>query len=355
MRKKIVIGVVVLAIGVLILNTHTTNKKVKIGIITPLTGQYAMYGEVNKNAAAMAEDKFGKDNVEIYVEDDAYDAKKAVSAYKKLRSINDVDAVIVLGAPSIQSIAPLTDADNIPLLGLGVTLVYKKDSVFQLLPAGNTVEPLSGKLYSEKYNSIVVAHSNAELFTQNAEGFIKGMDPKDLIANVSIPPASDYRTEVSKILKMNPDLISVNFPLEDSLKFLKALRVLDPEKKVHITCDFTTELAPDKFIEAFGADRLEGCISVFLGETASGDFKKEYKQRFGIDMQLTGDSVFEGINMILDLSKKYPRDEWVKQLSLPTYVHKGTATGDIKFNDDGTRLDNEPVVSVFKEGKFKRI
>lgn len=354
MSKKIGIVVVCIVIFTLILNTQTKDKKIKVGIITPLTGQYAMYGEVNKNAAIMAEEKFGKDKVEIYIEDDAYDAKKAVSAYKKLKSINDIDAVIVLGAPSIQAIKPLTDADNIPLLGLGATLVYEKDSVFQLLPSGETVMPLSGKIYSEKYNSIVVAHSNAELFTQNANGFKKGMDPKDLVADVSIPPASDYRTEVSKILKMNPDLVTVNFPLEDSLKFLKALRVLDPEKKVHVTCDFTTESAPSKFIEAFGEDRLEGCVSVFLSETASENFKKEYKNKFGMDMQMTGDSVVEGINIILELAKKYPRSEWVNQLSSPDYEHKSIVTGDIKFNSDGTRLDNKPVISVFREGKFEK-
>lgn len=360
-NKRILVGVLLLVLIIILYvvsagtGNNTQNKKVRIGIITPLTGQYAMYGEVNKNAAKMAEEKYGKDNVEIFVEDDEYDAKKAVSAYQKLRSANNIDAVIVLGAPSIQAIKPLTDRDNIPLLGLGVTLVYEKDSVFQLMPAGERAMPESGKLYSEKYDKIVVAHSSAELFKKNADGFKKGIDPKDLIAEVSIPPASDYRTEISKILKLNPDLVTVAFPLEDSIKFLKALRVLDPERKVNIACDFTTELAPKDYIEAFGSDRLEGCISVNLAQTTTEEFKKEYKQKFGIDMIMTGDTTYDAVDMVVKLANKYPRNKWVGELSTSYYIYSGGVTGEIRFNDDGTRLDSDPVVSVFRGDGFVKI
>jgi ABC-type branched-subunit amino acid transport system substrate-binding protein len=147
-------------------------------------------------------------------------------------------------------------------------------------------------------------------------------------------------------------LVTVAFPLEDSIKFLKTLRVLDPEYKVHIACDFTTELATKDYIEAFGADRLEGCISVNLAQTASDTFKNEYKQKFGIDMLLTGDTTYDAVGLIKKLSQKYPGNEWVKALSAENYVYADGVSGEIRFNDDGTRLDSDPVVSVFKGSEF---
>jgi len=105
----------------------TTKDEIHVGVILPLTGQYASLGESDRNAMLLAQKELGASgaDVKLYFEDDAYDAKTAVSAYQKLKSLNHIDAVVVLSAPSIQSIAPLTNADKIPLLGLGGTIVYE--------------------------------------------------------------------------------------------------------------------------------------------------------------------------------------------------------------------------------------
>lgn len=362
-RTKKIISVLVLVIILIVAGVVSSRETargdvVRVGVITPLTGQYAMFGEVNKNAAMLAQSDF-KGNVEVYIEDDAYDVKKAVSAYKKLRAVHKVDAVIVLGAPSIQAIKPLTDQDNIPLLGLGVTLVYEKDSVFQLMPSGDSVLPEQGKLYSEKYNRIFVVHSTAELFKNNARNFVTGMDKADLLGLSEVQPAIDYRTEVSKVLAYNPEVIYASLPIDDALKFVKELNAQDVTRKVGLVCDFHIGLSFQKYIEVGGKDRIEGCILIQNAVTTDPVFKERYMNTFNSELILTGDYTYDAIGMISSLAKKYPVSEWVQVLSSVEYEYpskKGSSvSGKIKFNTDGTRLDERLTKKIFRNGAFEDV
>lgn len=354
---SIVIVVIVIGFGLSIANksseSHplTNAKKIKVGLITTLTGQYSSIGEANKNAIMMAKEQLHADNIELYIEDDGYDPKKAISAYKKLRDINKIDAVLVLGAPSIQSLKPLTDADGVPLLGLGVTLVYEKDTVFQLMPAGDSTFPKLGSVYGEKYKKIVVAHSPADLFALNAKGFTEGLQSDVQVTDVVVPPASDFQTVVSKIVQQRPDATTVFLPIDDALKFLKALRVLDPKGNIKIVCDFGTEIEPQKYADAIGKDRLEGCISANIRNTTKEEFKSGYKSAYGLDPAFTADFTYDALGIIQKLSKNIEPKDWVSALSSPDFSYEGMS-GAIRFNDDGTRLDIEPVLRVYKDGKF---
>lgn len=350
------------------------SKIIRVGVILPLSGQYSSIGESDRNAIIMARDSQldslnqNKNGLEFFYEDDKYDAKTAVSAYHKLRGIDGIDAVIVLSAPSIQAIKPLTDADQIPLFGLGATNVYEDDSVFQLMPAGNMIFSSLGKIYGDKYKNITVVHSSATLFDGNAKNFIKGLPSDVKYTDIILNPATDYRTEVEKIIQLNPAATTVFLPKDDAIKFLKSLKVQDRQGKIKIVCDFGAEIAVTEYTEAIGSDRLEGCISINLGETASSKFKSQYKERFGSDPLITADYAYDSIGMINALVESMDKiatkelsdnegigAQWIKILANDNYSYFGEASGQIKFNSDGTRLDITPTVHVYKQGKFESV
>lgn len=352
---KTFVGVIVFAliifVGSIVIKDEKSTDTIKVGVIVPLSGQYAFIGESDRNAILMAKEELKADNIELFFEDDKYDAKTAVSAYQKLRNIDGIDVVIMMSAPSIQSVAPLTNKDGILLLGLGGTIVYEKDSVFQLMPSANLLFPMLGKIAGEKYKKIVVAHSNAALFVENTSAFMRGIPSGVDAKDITISPASDYRTEVQKIIALHPDAVTTFFPKEDAIKFLQALRVQDPEGKIRIICDFGTEIAADEYAAAIGKERLEGCVSTNLADTVTPEFKGRYKEKYGSDPQITGDFAYDAIGIIKILGKE-PKEEWIKVLSSKDFEYKGGVSGDIKFNEDGTRLDLPPKVNVYKEGKF---
>lgn len=344
---------------------------VRIGVILPLTGQYAFLGESDRKAMLLALEEIEANNggvnasdIELHFEDDGYDAKTAVSAYQKLRSIDHIDAVVVLSAPSIQSIAPLTNADHIPLLGLGGTVVYEKDSVFQLMPSGNLVFPTLGRLSGEKYKKIAVAHSSAPLFAENTRMFKTGL-PADVVADdFIISPSTDHRTEVQKIVSGGPDAVTLFMPKDDAIRFLQALRVQDRGGDVKIICDFGVEIAAREYADAIGKDRLEGCISTNMADTMRADFKTKYAAKYVSTSSvassssssapaITADYAYDAVGMIADLvTRGVPSSGWIEMLSSRDYVYDGRASGKIRFSDDGTRLDMPPTVRVYRNGVF---
>ncbi len=360
MKKKI-ISILAVAIIIIVIvfaaasnqdaNTSDSNKEIRVGVIVPLSGQYAFLGESERNAILLAQKELGANNLKFYFEDDKYDPKTAVTAYQNLKSLHDIDAAIVMGAPSIQSIKPLTDKDNIPLLGMGVTLVYEKDSVFQLMPSGDTLNVVLGQRYAEKYKNIAIAHSNADLFMLNAERFKAGLTADVKTTEFILPPSNDYRTVVQKIIATNPDATTVFLPKDDGIKFLKALRVQDRTGKIKIVCDFQTEIAVKEYTEAIGADRLEGCISTNIANTAAETFKRAYKTAYNSDLQITADFAYDAVDIIKSLASK-PTDSWISILSAPDFKFTGKASGPISFNADGTRVDLPPTVHVYKNGEF---
>ncbi len=360
--KKIIISIiaaVIIIAGIYAVSTKdksiSQTETIKVGVILPLTGQYAALGESSRSAALLAKEELKADNIELIFEDDNYDAKKAVTAYKKLRSIDGIDAVLILSAPSIEAIKPLTDAENIPLLGLGGINVYEKDTVFQLMPSGNLLFPVLGQKYAEKYKKIAVAHSNATLFQTNTNTFRSGLASSTETTDHVIVAGSDMRTEVQKIIATKPDAVTVFMPKDDAIKFLKTLRVQDNKGAIKVVCDFQTILAPDEIGDAIGRDRLEGCIATNIGDTMKTTFIESFKAKYGANPMIAADYTYDAVQMVQSLLQSVPKNKWVETIAAPGYTFDGKASGVMKFNEDGTREDVLPRVEIYKNGKFEPV
>lgn len=102
----------------------------KIGIIGPLTGDAAIYGENVANAAQIAVDEINAAGgvngfmLELNAQDDEHDAEKSVNAYNAAK---DWGAQMILGSVT-----------SVPCIA--VTEKTKADNMFQLTPSGSAVE-----------------------------------------------------------------------------------------------------------------------------------------------------------------------------------------------------------------------
>lgn len=110
--KKLLIGVI---IAIILIGGYfwiykksapatTTAEPIKIGVIAPLTGIVADYGEEIRRGVEAS----GSAGVQFIYEDDKCDPKEAVSAFKKLTEIDKVSFIIgpACGSPQ-EAIAPL--------------------------------------------------------------------------------------------------------------------------------------------------------------------------------------------------------------------------------------------------------
>ncbi len=91
----------------------------RIGLILPLSGINADYGQALRTAIEMAR----KDhleryrNIELRYEDAQYDPKLAITAFQKLAAVDKVDLIYVWGVSFCKAVAPLADRYRLPVIG----------------------------------------------------------------------------------------------------------------------------------------------------------------------------------------------------------------------------------------------
>lgn len=114
-KTLISIVVLIVAVGLLVLvaqkDRQTSEGPIRIGVIGPLTGPFADYGEDIRDGVLAVEVGEG---VEFVFEDDQCDAKSAVAAFQKLTSIDGVKFIIGPGCGSPQeAVAPLLAGSDV--------------------------------------------------------------------------------------------------------------------------------------------------------------------------------------------------------------------------------------------------
>lgn len=127
MNKKTFIYTVVLIIVVVAVvfifsnkNKEESNKIIKVGVIAPLSGFMAEFGEATRNGIILAQkDSTNKNKVQFIFEDSSYDPKKAIAAYEKLVSVDGVDVIIDWGSATTEAEASTAKKySNIPLISI---------------------------------------------------------------------------------------------------------------------------------------------------------------------------------------------------------------------------------------------
>jgi ABC-type branched-subunit amino acid transport system substrate-binding protein len=163
MKKYLGLAVVVaVVIGVILVGKSSNDvaqdtlpqseqpKPIKVGVIAPLSGIVAFYGEEAKRGIEAAE----KTDIEIIYEDDQCDPKVAVAAFKKLTELDQVNVII----------GPLCGSSQEALTGLA-----KDKDVTLLLPAAASdrlFELSGGAMYNTQYSLEKESTFNAEEITK---------------------------------------------------------------------------------------------------------------------------------------------------------------------------------------------
>ena len=353
MKKKIVIGIVVIAVILVAVVYSSKDKpsgKIKVGVIAPLSGQYGALGESIKNAVLMS---FEKDpNIQVVFEDDSFDAKKAVSAYQKLTSIDKVDTIINVTSPSLDANQTLIDKDQILTFHLTESNTKKDDTVFQTMPFSYPVFSAVGKEAGIRYKRVAVVYSGSlDVFKTDAEYFKKGLGTDVTTEDFNIAPNSDMRTEVAKILAFNPDAMTVIVDKDTGIKLLKTLSDQKGSKNVSVICDANIEFVVGDYIKALGSDKmLQGCISANLPSDTAQSFKDEFKAKYKYDPLFLSDYAYDSAEIIKKL-ENVSKKNWKSTVVKMSFEG---VSGKVSFDEMGTRPAAYEL-HIFKDGKFVKL
>ena len=219
----IALGIVICAVGVFMITSMGAQDRagdtvVKIGVIGPYTGPLAQYGEAYRNGVLLATKELGidEDEIQFIFEDSAYDTAKAVSAYRKLVDVDQVDLVMDWGAATSYGIAPLVEGAGVPLIAFSVDPDVVKSSEYiirQFYSPDDFAETLWAHFRAKGYKNIAIVKLKLLYYEKLTESLQKLAQEGETVTVVDEYQFgdNDFRTSIAKIgaLDTKPDVLGV--------------------------------------------------------------------------------------------------------------------------------------------------
>lgn len=367
------IKIVVWAVAVLIIiwlgfslagKSNTSSETVKIGVIAPLSGDAAAYGQdtqkILKHRLAEINAERGT-KFELVYEDGKCSGSDSVNAFQKLTDVDGIK-IIIGGICSSETlgIAPLTKDG--------------KALVASFASSNPTIEGASPYLFSFSYSDQVTGETLASemskfsrvavITEQNDFNIgIKNVWEKKMaeypnvkiVANEVFPKGgSDFRGLLSKIRKVNPEVILLNPNVGVTAEnLLKQLAEIKDWKgyKMYTQFSYLADTA-----RASAGDFVNGMIIIdapSLTDQKFLDYKAAIEKSEGaiptIGNYYTA-SAIDDLNIITSLVREFGNDQKVIRDALATRIFKGYL-GDISFAGHSFKQGSRGAVYVVQNGK----
>lgn len=193
-----------------------------VGVVVPLTGDFARYGEKIRGGIGQAR---GANTRYIY-EDEGCEPAKAVTAYKKLTSIDGVRFFLgpFCGSPQM-ALAPLLAAGRqLAVLGSSAPRAVFKASVGRMFSAQHSIEEESTfnahQLYRLGARQVVIVFSENDFSREHEKAFRRAFQGEVLeTLAYSGMDASVLKGLSLQIRKLNPDAIYI----PDAFSFMQGI------------------------------------------------------------------------------------------------------------------------------------
>jgi len=338
----------------------------KIGIITVLTGNQAGYGEAVVKGCKLAASEINKKKdlrIELIIEDSAGEPLNALNSLKKLIDKDKVSAILgpllssemkIVGAEAnynkIAILATSNTAKGIPQIG---EYVFRNS-----LPESKAV-PAAIKKAIEKLNikKTALYYDDDDAFTKSSAAIMleaaKDMGLEVLTTESFHKPQTDFKTQLAKIKKSNPDAVLCSALYSDGVMIMTQARQMG----LNIPFIGGNGFNSPKIIE-LAKENAEGLIVAtpwFSGtdDPAAKTFIKSFQDTYGENPDQFSAQAYDGIYLLAEAAKNAGSgDRKMIRDSLAAIRNFDGALGRFAFDEEGDVLMNPKVITV-KDGKFQ--
>lgn len=210
----------IFASAILIQCSVSVAQNIKIGMLLPLTGQYAAIGQDNKQGIDIAKLEIDPTlKIDFLFADSKADSTQAVSEFRKLSDVNGVIGMFAFRGPVGMAINPLSLNAKLALLG-GVgnkNFVLNNEYAFQLWVRSDVEgEFLAAQLHKLGRKKIAVVTVQDDWPVAVSNGFKSKAEEQGISIVYDqeiLPTDTDFRSQVAKINTLKPDSIFLNVGL----------------------------------------------------------------------------------------------------------------------------------------------
>ncbi len=335
----------------LISQNNNEERKIKIGIMLPMSGDFAGIGEGIRNAALMAIDdyKLAHPNTEIdtVVEDDKFDVKTGVGIYNKMMSLDNIDTLYMVSTPILDAIHEKMVTDGLPIISIGLqNNGVAKDNIYQTSGDPSAIIADMTKFINDKkykkvaviYNSKVTANVKFyEIFKANYTGEYQ---------DYKLDNETDAKNIALKIKSINPDAILImNMPTIGA-RVTKELKSTLANKDVDFYYDTQLSTGLTEYKKILGDLKvLDGAYTVYLksgSDIEVKDFNAKYKAKYGVDPLPFTDYGYDSMMTLLN-NYDSNRAKWLENIQ--NTKSKGPS-GEMKFDQNGVRIQSTEILRV---------
>ncbi|MFH1145708.1 MAG: ABC transporter substrate-binding protein [bacterium] len=321
--------------------------ELKVGVILPLTGKAANFGEDIRTALTMAEQEIKSDsaNVSFTLEyqDDECDPKKAVSAYQYIHDVKKANFIIgPVCSSATLAVAPLAERDRVILItpvSSAETISEAGDFVFRNHTHDKAEIEVLAPYVAKKYKRVAVIYdSSNDAFVLNHK-FLTELLPKygsEVV--ISIPVAAskgDYRTDLLKLKEKNEqiDAVFVAFLTNDGVVVMKQMNEMGIKKPIFSNKTFGNS----DFINNVGKDLAEGIVfaEAYYDKDVNPKFWEEFYNLAKKNPPIWAPQAYDTLKVLSLSFKNCARDtECVKNYLYGIKDYPGAA-GSLSFDSKG--------------------
>ncbi|MBP5698075.1 MAG: ABC transporter substrate-binding protein [Alphaproteobacteria bacterium] len=211
---------------------------IKIGVIYPMSGEYAHFGDAMKTAVKMFETDEKTINsafkYKFLIEDGAFSTSRSAVVAKKLIDIDKVDIIITLSSDIGSVVSPIAQKNKVIHLSMATELnVAKGEYNFTIsTPPNKNTEKMVEALQKLNFNRIAFIIQNTAMMQSVAEPIRQaGHDGSiNIISDNTINSGErDFRLLIHKILENKPDAMIVQLQPPELQIFVKQLREINKD------------------------------------------------------------------------------------------------------------------------------
>jgi len=206
----VVVVILLVVIGFQFFNRDNLNK---VGVILSLTGPASFFGQEMKNGMELA----NKDaKIDFLYEDSAGDVKTGISAYRKLKDVNNIKSVIVAISSVAGGVIPVAEQDKLPIIQTLVSAqkISNSQYSFRFFTSAEQEAPIMAKYANDslKLKNVAILNVSDDYGKTYANVFKDSFEK--LGGNVSVVESfdkkdQDVKTQLLKIKAANPDGVYV--------------------------------------------------------------------------------------------------------------------------------------------------
>ncbi|MCD6193333.1 MAG: ABC transporter substrate-binding protein [Candidatus Aminicenantes bacterium] len=369
--KKIWIGVVILiiaALAVLIVVTQTKREpeEIKIGVIVPLTGGSAKYGEDIKRGYDLAVEEINAEGgvrgrkIRLIYEDSEGKPEKAVTAAQKLIQRDRVVAILgpLWSSPTL-AVAPICEKNKVVLLSSGSSspkITDAGDYIFRNELSDKYGAEQTAKLFFNLgFKKIAIIYVNNDFgigYKDVTEQIYKNLGGVVTTTQSFEQDATDFRTQLLKIKDTNPEgLFIVGY--KEMILILKQMREFGINAQILSVALFEDP----EIIEKVG-DVAEGAIYTYYGtfdpksqESRIKEFVKKFEERYHKLPEYYAPIGYDAVKILaLAIEKGGFAPEQIKEALYQIKDFPGLS-GTTSFDENGD-VAKPVILKTVEKGKF---